>query len=169
MNFNCNNNYSNNSNNSNNNKNFDSILKKLTTFVLDSNNTNYEYIKNKINKNIKNTDNVSGIILPKKLSENSFIILLKDKFNGDIISFIWYGFYVNNKLEQVLHINFSYTFITFRNNGYNKYLRIELENICKIKNINLITSVPFENSPSKKILIKLNYVDSINYFYKKID
>lgn len=159
---------SNNSNNSNN-KNYNSFLKNLSISVLDSNTNSYENIKNEINKSIKHTDDISGIILPKKLFENNFIILLRNIISNKIVSFIWYGFYFNEKLGKVLHVNFSYTFVTFRNNGYNKYLRIELENICRTKNISFITSVPFKNSPSKKILVGLNYVDSINYFYKKID
>ncbi len=81
---------------------------------------------------------------------------------------IWYGFYNNEKFGRILHVNFSYTFNQFRYNELNKLLRIELEKICIQNNIKFITSVPFENSPSKIILINLGYVSELNFFYKEI-
>ena len=94
--------------------------------------------------------------------------MLKDKNSNEILSFIWYGFYYNDNFGIILNVNFSFTFNKFRNNGFNKLLRLELEKIAILNNIQYITSVPFENSSSKKILINLGYVSKQNYFYKKI-
>lgn len=106
--------------------------------------------------------------LPKQLDKENFIIMLKDKNSDEILSFIWYGFYHNDKFGTILHVNFSFTFNKFRFNGFNKLLRVELEKICIGNNIQYITSTPLENSPSKKILINLNYIMEFNCFYKKI-
>jgi hypothetical protein len=125
---------------------------------------------NLLKKKIKydNNKNITGTILPKILQEQNFIILIKNKNLDEILSFIWYGFYDNERFGRILHINFSYTFNKFKNNGFNTFLRLQLEKICIKNKIKYITSLPFENSPSKKILIKLSYKSELNYFYKKI-
>lgn len=141
----------------------------MEIIILDHQSSEIENIIKKLNKIIKSDDNDSGTYLPKKLNSDNFLILLKNKNLDKIVSFIWYGFYLNSELGKILHINFSYTFNKFRNNGYNKLLRLKLEKICISENIAYITSVPFENSPSKKILINLGYDSKLNYFYKKIN
>lgn len=125
-------------------------------------------ILNKLKKKIKSDDSNTGTILPKQLDEENFIIMLKDKNSNEILSFIWYGLYYNYNFGTILNVNFSFTFNKFRNNGFNKLLRLELEKIAILNNIQYITSVPFENSLSKKILINLGYVSKQNFFYKKL-
>jgi hypothetical protein len=68
-----------------------------------------------------------------------------------------------------MNINFTYTFSAFRNKGFNKFLRNELEKICIGMKIEFITSSPFESSPSKYILEKNGYVKMSNYYCKKIN
>jgi hypothetical protein len=125
-------------------------------------------IINKLNNKIKLDDNRTGTFIPKYLNQENFIIVSKKKYSNDIMSLIWYGFYNNEKFGRILHVNFSYTFNEFRSKGLNKLLRFELEKICIQNNVQFITSTPFENSPSKKILINLGYVSELNFFYKKI-
>lgn len=122
-----------------------------------------------INRKIKLDNKESGVAIPKKLPTGNFIILLKDSKSNTIMSLIWYGFYENNEFGKILHVNYSYTFNEFRNNGYNKILRLKLELIGTNNNANYITSCPFQSSKSKQILIKLGYISKKNCFYKKIN
>ena len=136
--------------------------------IINCDSYNIKNILNNLKKKIKLDDSNTGTILPKQLDDKNFIIMLKDKNSNEILSFIWYGFYYNDNFGTILNVNFSFTFNKFRNNGFNKLLRLELEKIAILNNIQYITSVPFENSSSKKILINLGYVSEQNYFYKKI-
>jgi hypothetical protein len=136
--------------------------------ILDQFSDGYQSVIRELNKKIKSDDIESGSLLPKFLDENNFIIILKNKNSKEIYSFIWYGYYFNDNFGNFLHINFSFTFIKFRNNGYNKLLRLQLENICIRNKINYITSTPFEDSPSKTILVNLGYQNENKHFYKRI-
>jgi hypothetical protein len=136
--------------------------------ILDQFSDNQKNIIKELNKKIKFDDVESGCLLPKLLEKDNFIILLKNKNSNEIYSFIWYGYYFNDNFGNFLHTNFSFTFVKFRNNGYNKLLRLELENICTSNKIKYIISSPFENSPSNKILINLGYQNENTYFYKKL-
>lgn len=128
----------------------------------------YHNIITQINNKIKSDDINNGCTLPNFLENNNKIILLKNNIFDEICSFIWYGYYFNDDFGNFLHVNFSFTFVKFRNNGYNKLLRLELENICINNNIQYITSTPFEDSPSIKILKNLGYNNKKSYFYKKL-
>jgi hypothetical protein len=136
--------------------------------LLDQFYDNHQYILKELDKKIKLDDVKSGCSLPTLLEKNNFIILLKNKNSGEIYSFIWYGYYFNNTYNNYLHVNFSFTFIKFRNKGYNKLLRLQLENICASNNIKYITSAPFDNSPSKIILANLGYLDNKTHFVKRL-
>ena len=142
---------------------FDYTIEILTKYSND-----YQNIIKQLNKKIKLDDIKSGCILPKLLFFKNFIILIKNNNSNEICSFIWYGYYSNEKFGNFLHINFSFTFVKFRNKGYNKLLRLELEKICINDKIQYITSTPFEDSPSTKILINLGYNNEKSFFYKKI-
>ena len=139
-----------------------------TIEILDINSNNNQNIIKQLNTKIKLDDIKSGCILPKFLKNNNFIILFKNNNSNEICSLIWYGYYFNNKFGNFLHINFSFTFVKFRNKGFNKLLRLELEKICIKEKFQYITSSPFEDSPSTKILINLGYHNEKSFFYKKI-
>lgn len=151
-----------------NNKNNIDINTDIYIEILNYHSNGIATIINKLNKKIKSDDNTTGTFIPKYLDKENFIIIAKKKNSNDIMSFIWYGFYYNEKYGRFLHVIFSYTFNEFRSNGLNKLLRFELEKICIQKNVQFIISTPFENSPSKKILINLGYISELNFFYKKI-
>ena len=136
--------------------------------ILDQFSDDHEIVIRELNKKIKFDDIETGSILPKFLEEDNFIILLKNKNSNEIYSFIWFGYYFNDDLGDFIHINFSFTFIKFRTNGYNKLLRLELENICISNKYKYITSTPFEDSLSKSVLINLGYQNNSTYFYKKL-
>lgn len=140
-----------------------------TTFILNHQSDSIMEIISKINKNIRLDDKETGTYLPHKLSDDNFIIFIRNINSNEIISFIWYGYYLNQELGKILHINYSYTFKKYRANGFNKFLRLELEKICRQNNIKYITSTPLEQSNSKTIMFGLGYDIGINYFYKKID
>ncbi len=121
-----------------------------------------------VNKNIKKDDDSCGTNLPKKLDDNTFILVLKDILTKEIISLLWYGNYYSDSIGNFTNINFTYTFKKFRQKGFNKFLRIKLEEICIGNGIEIITSTPFEDSPSKNILEKIGYVKNLNYYWKKL-
>ena len=143
-------------------------LEEFDICILNYQSNNIKNIVNNLNKKIKSDDNTTGTFLPKQLDKDNFIVMLKDKISYEISSFIWYAFYPNDIFIKILHVNFSYTFNKFRFKGLNKSLTLELEKIGRNNKIQYITLTPFENSPIKKILIKLGYTSQINYFYKKI-
>ena len=136
--------------------------------ILNQYSNGYQNIIKQLNKKIKFDDIKSGCTLPNFLEINNKIIMLKNKNSNEILSFIWYGYYSCDDFGNFLHINFSFTFVKFRNNGYNKLLRLKLEKIGIQNKIQYITSTPFENSPSKKILINLGYQNGKTYVYKKL-
>lgn len=134
-----------------------------------------------LSKHIKN-DNafgdkdivIEGCIIPKKLKSTDFIVCLYH--DNKIISFIWFGLYSNNiyisaNSKKYLHVNYSYTFKKYRNNGFNKKLRLWIESYCYENNIRYIVSVPLPVSNSNFILEKMNYSkinhDGMNPYYIK--
>ena len=128
----------------------------------------------KIKKDYVN-NNLEGCVIPKKLKLNEFVICIVNKITNDICSFIWFGIYSNYffdiSLEKIkhLHINYSYTFKKFRNNGFNKKLRLWIETYGVENNIENITSIPLPDSNSKYILEKLGYIKTDKYYIKKIN
>lgn len=132
-----------------------------------------------LEKNIKKdtSNNNYGLVLPKKIKNNEFVIGLIDEKNNSIISFVWFGVYsTQNKNEihslisstKYTQINFSYTFEAYRNNGLNNKLRKWIENFCFRNKIKFIISVPLHESNSISILNKLKYKKNNEYFIKKI-
>ncbi len=115
----------------------------------------------------KDKDNIFGLIFPKKIKSSEKILVLKD-FQNNFLSFIWFGIYENNEIGKFLHTNCSYTFTDFRSKGYNRLLRLELENYAKSIGILIITSKPLEGSKTIQILFNLDYCVKDNYFIKKI-
>ena len=119
---------------------------------------------NKLKKKIKKENNNYGCCLFKKLSFNEKIIYFVDKKTHELASFISFGIYPENKIiniDKYIHINFSYTFDTYRNLGLNKKLRLWIETFCLENIINYIISIPLPGSNSENILIKLGYKKKI--------
>lgn len=122
-------------------------------------------------KNVRKDNKNYGFSLPKKLPNNEYVISLIDTQKNIIASFIWFGIYSNDKInnfERYIHINFSYTFEIYRNCGLNKKLRLWIESFSIENNINCIVSVPLPDSNSLIILHKLGYSKNENYYIKKI-
>ena len=130
-----------------------------------------EFELKKLKKLLKiDNDNLTGVVLPKKLKSNDYIICLIDKNNSKIISFVWFGIYKDNEFNKnYIGINYSYTFIKFRSNGYNTKLKILIEKFGKDNNIDHIKSIPFESSKSKNILLSLGFNIITDYYIKKIN
>jgi len=122
----------------------------------------------KLSNQIKKNDKTNGTKLPSKLSDNEYIIGFEDLVSNNIVSFIWFGIYENEDMGKFTHINYTFTFEKFRQNGLNKKLRFQIEKFCQINKIQTITSKPFEDSPSKKILQTLGFFFNENYYWKKI-
>lgn len=140
-------------------------------------NTNYivEYIKTELQiKNLKKSmkednDKQNGVILPNKIKPNEYIICWIDNVNSKILSFVWFGIYIDCELKiDFIGINYSYTFIKYRNKGLNTKLKILIEEFGKKNKINYIKSVPLENSKSKNILLSLGFIQVDNHYVKKI-
>ena len=123
----------------------------------------------KINKDIIKDNNIDRTFLPNQLKDNEYIIGYVDLKTNNIISFIWFGIYKNNEFGTFTHINYSYTFVKYRQNGLNVKLRIQIEKFCFENKIQTLTSKPFEDSLSKKILLGLGFCNNSNYYYKKIN
>ena len=138
----------------------------MSIIIIDKNSLS-QFIR-KINKKINSDNKESGTNIPSILPNDNFIILLRDTKSDSILSLIWYGIYQNDEFGKILHVNYSYTFLQFRNKGYNKLLRTKLELIGIENCVEYMTSCPFENSGSRQILIKLGYTNRNNFFYKKI-
>lgn len=136
-------------------------------------NIELELLSDEIKKD--NNNNLEGCVIPRKLKLTDSVICIRNKITKEICSFIWFGIYRNIffdiSLEKViyLHINYSYTFKKFRNNGFNKKLRLWIETYCVENNIGYIISVPFPDSNSKYILEKLGYIKINTYYMKKIN
>lgn len=130
-------------------------------------------IFNGLKKKIKKENNGYGCCLFKKISSNEKIICFKDKKTNELASFIWFEIYSSNRInlnsiDDVAHVNFSYTFEAYRNMGLNKKLRLWIEKYCLENKIKYIISVPLPGSNSEKILIKLGYSKKDTYYIKKI-
>lgn len=128
-------------------------------------------IFNLLKKKIKNENNNYGCCLFKKISSNVKVICFIDKKTNELVSFIWFGIYHENKIiniDKYIHINFSYTFEAYRNLGLNKKLRLWIETYCLENKINYIISIPLPGSNSENILIKLGYKKKDTYYIKKI-
>jgi len=133
----------------------------------------FKYIKEKkdlikLYNFIKSDNDIFGCELPKKLNSNEYIIAIVEEKTTDIQSFIWFGIYENKQMGKYLHTNFSYTFKAHRSNGFNKLLRLKLEEFAKENNINKITSIPLDKSLSANIINKLGYKFNENFYIKEI-
>jgi len=130
-------------------------------------------LSDKIKKDSNN--NLEGCIIPKKLKSTDFVICVCNKITKEICSFIWFGIYKNIffdiDLKEITytHINYSYTLTKYRNNGFNKKLRLWVETYCVENNIEYIISVPLHDSNSKYVLEKLGYIKINTYYMKKIN
>lgn len=130
-------------------------------------------IFNGFKKKIKKENNEYGCSLFKKMSSNEKIICFEDKKTNELASFIWFAIYSSNRInlnsiDDVAHVNFSYTFDKFRTLGLNTDLRLWIEKYCSENKIKYIVSVPLPGSNSEKILIKLGYSKNDTYYIKKI-
>ena len=122
----------------------------------------------KLSDLIKSDNDICGCKIPKKLKQNEYIISFIDIKTNEIASFIWFGIYDNVLIDKHINTNFSYTFKKFRSNGLNKKLRLTIEEFALTININKITSIPLNNSPSLNILINLGYTLNDNFYLKNI-
>jgi len=130
-------------------------------------------IFNGLKKKIKKENNGYGCCLSKKMSSNEKIICFENKKTNELASFIWFEIYSSNRInlnsvDDVAHVNFSYTFNKFRTFGLNTNLRLWIEKYCLENKIKYIISVPLPGSNSEKILIKLGYTKNDAYYIKKI-
>lgn len=133
-------------------------------------------IFNGLKKKIKKENNGYGCCLSKKMSSNEKIICFGDKKTNELASFIWFEIYSSNKInlnsvddvDNIAHVNFSYTFDKFRTLGLNTNLRLWIEKYCLENKIKYIISIPLPGSNSENILIKLGYTKNDTYYIKKI-
>ncbi len=97
--------------------------------------------------------------------------------NSDkVMSLISFKICKNKQLElgevkcitDYIYINFTYTFVRYRQQGYNKLLRQLVENIAKELNVEYVVSLPFENASSQIVLKKMGYISDGNIYYKQI-
>jgi len=108
-------------------------------------------------------------------SNEVFTVCVVD--SDQIISLISFKICKNKEIEideikfitDYLYINFTYTFVRYRQKGYNKILRQLLEDIAKYLNLEYVVSVPFENANSKIVLEKMDYLSKNNIYYKKLN
>ena len=128
-----------------------------------------------LNKMIKKDNDVSQIILPHTLKLNEYMIWLPDRSNSlpnrsnslpdrsnslpnQIMGFIWFGIFEDLESNiKYIGINYSYTFIKYRNRGTNTKLRLFVEKFASNSNIQLIKSIGLPGSDSIKIMNKLNW------------
>jgi GNAT superfamily N-acetyltransferase len=101
-------------------------------------------------KDLKRED---GLVLPKKMPPNSFIIGIKNDFR--IQSFIFFSVY-----QEYVHVNYSFTYAQYRRNGYSTILREYIINYAKQNNKKRVVSVPFETANSVSLLKKLGFKKS---------
>jgi hypothetical protein len=127
-----------------------------------------------LSKCLKNDDDIYGCILPTKMELDNYIICIVNKFDQNIVSFIWFKICLNDdsniiKLKShYSHIIYSYTFKKYRNMGFNKKLRLWIETFCKKNKIKYIISISLPDSNSKYILEQMGYVKINSYYLKKI-
>ena len=114
-----------------------------------------------LNKMIKKDNDVSQIILPHTLKSNEYMIWLPDRSNSlpnQIMGFIWFGIFEDLESNiKYIGINYSYTFIKYRNRGTNTKLRLFVEKFASNSNIQIIKSIGLPGSDSIKIMNKLNW------------
>ena len=114
-----------------------------------------------LNKMIKKDNDVSQVILPHTLKSNEYMIWLPDRSNSlpnQIMGFIWFGIFEDLESNiKYIGINYSYTFIKYRNRGTNTKLRLFVEKFASNSNIQLIKSIGLPGSDSIKIMNKLNW------------
>ena len=107
-------------------------------------------------KEIKSIKGLDGFILPKKITDNSYFIGIKE--DNIISSFIYCTCY-----PEYININYCFTLPQYRKRGKSTQL-IEYLIKYSIKNI---VSVPLEGSNTNSIFQKLNFVkgegDSVIY------
>jgi hypothetical protein len=134
----------------------------------------------KISKIVNANDTNGGTNLTA--NDNTFMVCLYDKLTNDIndiVSFVNFTF-IDREIaicattgKQVLipkyiYINFSFTFVKYRQQGYNSLMRKFIEDICKEFDIPCIMSCPFEGANSPIVLKKLGYQTDIDekIYYK---
>ena len=114
-----------------------------------------------LNKMIKKDNDVSQVILPHTLKSNEYMIWLPDRSNSlpnQIMGFIWFGIFEDLESNiKYIGINYSYTFIKYRNRGTNTKLRLFVEKFASNSNIQIIKSIGLPGSDSIKIMNKLNW------------
>jgi len=67
-----------------------------------------------------------------------------------------------------VYINFTYTFVKYRQKGHNRLLRQLVENIAKELNLEYVVSLPFENASSRIVLEKMGYLSDNRIYTKKL-
>lgn len=142
--------------------------------LIDNSNYYFDYISetkeiSELNKQIKKDgDKINQVIISKVLQLDNYIICLRERTTNKICSFIHFSIRKNfENLNKIIYINYSYTFIANRKNGFNKMLRLALEKFCKINNCRAIISVPFPESESRIVLSKLGYKNMKSDIYIK--
>ena len=142
-----------------------------------------------LNKMIKKDKDISQVILPRTLKPNEYMVGLPNEYMvglpneymvglpNQIMGFIWFGIFEDLESNiKYIGINYSYTFIKYRNRGTNAKLRLFVEKFASNSNIQLIKSIGLPGSYSIKIMNKLNwestckstYESEQTYFCKKI-
>ena len=142
---------------------FDSYIESMTIRFI---NDRKDLVQ--LNKIIKLDNDITRCILPQKLEQNNYIICFIDEKLNQILSFIWFGIYENILLGKYIHTIFSYTFKKNRSNGFNKILRLKLEDFAIRNKVYKIVSVPFDKSPSLNILLNLGYISMNNFYLKNL-
>ena len=95
---------------------------------------------------------------PRKNKTKTKVVETSSDNTQDNLTMFW-----RDSEHKYVHINYSYTVKEYRSRGHSTALRLYIENFCKENKINYITSTPFENAISKRILDKLDYsTDSVN-------
>jgi GNAT superfamily N-acetyltransferase len=97
----------------------------------------------------------SDFIVPRKLSENAFVIAIKKE--NLVVSFVYFTVY-----SDYIHLNYSFTVPQYRRFGYSTILRKYLIDYARKNNRMKIVSVPFENASSVSILQRIGFVKQEN-------
>lgn len=131
----------------------------------------------RLSKSVKQDDPSCGVILSNK--HNIYTLCLKNTENNDNISFVNFKLFddatdttnITNTTNHYIYINYTFTYITHRQNGFNKMLRLLVERIAKhfIKSNPKIISVPLPGANSCIVLDKLNYNNNNGVYCKILD
>lgn len=97
----------------------------------------------------------AGIVIPKRLDENSCIIAIKK--HDKVAAFLYF-----TRFEKYIHINYSFTCPPYRKQGFSLMLRNHLIEYAKCNDIPRLLSVPFENANSVSLLKKLGFLKDYN-------